>query len=108
MQQKDRRDVCDMPSASITIIVIASVVCGCAFAILGHYEKKPKRKFWLEFLVFLCLGVVLVFQLMLLMQGYYFQSARHLKKLSGAGITVVAFLVYGWKTQENRKVLKEQ
>lgn len=88
----------------ISAVVIALIVMVLGF--LGYYEKNPKRKFVFELVVFIFVTGVVVFEVMLLLQGYFFQSARHLKRLLSAVVIVFAFIVYAEKIYENWKRIK--
>ena len=90
----------------ISAVVIALIVIGVGF--LGHYEKNKKKKFIFELIVLIFVACVVVFEGMLLLQGYFFQSARHLKRLLSAIVIVFAFIVYAEKTYENWKNMNEK
>ena len=90
----------------ILIVIIALIVIVLGF--LGHYEKNSKRKFIFELVVLIFVACMVVFEGRLLLQGYFFQSARHLKRLLSAVVIVFAFIVYAEKTYENWKSVKQE
>lgn len=83
---------------SVGVIILLGFLVVMAFE---QSEKNPRRKFWLRLMVTLALEVGVVFDLHLLMSGYFFQNARTGKSLVAALLFIPCFIQSGFKTQRN-------
>lgn len=86
------------------IVISVGVVILLGFLVIMAFEqseKNPRRKFWLRLMVTLALEVGVVFDLHLLLSGYFFQNARTGKSLVAALLFIPCFIQSGFKTQRN-------
>ena len=84
----------------ICAFVIAALVL-LVIGVCGHYEKNPRRKFWLGLIITLAMEMGVVFDLLLLLSGYYFRGARQGKSLVYSLLFIPVFIDFCVKTQHN-------
>ena len=90
------------------MILCAAVIAGLAVLVLatfGHYEKHPRRKFWMELAPALGLEFMIAFDVYCLLSGYYIErGARGMKSfLLFLCVGIPWFVSYVNKTQKNWK-----
>ena len=88
------------------MLLCAAVIAGLAVLVLatfGHYEKHPRRKFWMELAPALGLEFMIAFDVYCLLSGYYIErGARGMKSfLLFLCVGVPWFVSYVNKTQKN-------
>ena len=84
----------------ICAFVIAALVL-LVIGVYGHYEKNPRRKFWLGLIITLAMELGVVFDLLLLLSGYFFRGARQGKSLVYSLLFLPVFVQFCVKTQHN-------
>ena len=90
------------------MILCAAVIAGLAVLVLatfGHYEKHPRRKFWMELAPAVGLEFMSAFDVYCLLSGYYIErGARGMKSfLLFLCVGIPWFVSYVNKTQKNWK-----
>lgn len=91
--------ICAFVIAALIILVIA---------VFGHYEKNPRRKFWLELIVTLTMELIVVSDLHLLLSGYFFRGARQGKSLVYSLLFIPLFVESCVKTQRNWQTWQQE
>lgn len=82
--------------AGIIALLVVLVIGVC-----GHYEKRPRRKFWFRLIITLTLELGIAFDLYLLFNGYFFKNAITTKRFVSALLFVPLFIESCVKTQRN-------
>lgn len=94
----------DSSSSGAAILLGVGIIALLGILIIAvyyHYEKNPRRRFWLGLLVTLALEAGVVFDLLLFLNGYYFREARQGKRLVYALLFIPVFLGFCLKTQRD-------
>ena len=97
-------------SNTATIVICAFIIVALVMLVLyvyGENEKNIRRKFWIELIVALFMEIGVVFDFHLLLEGYYFESARGAKSLVYSLLFIPMFLSYCGKTNRNWKALQD-
>lgn len=84
----------------IFTFVIATLIL-LVIGVCGHYEKNPRRKFWLGLIITLAMELGVVFDLHLLLSGYFFRGAWQGKRLIASLLFIPVFIEFCVKMQHN-------
>ena len=90
----------------ISTVVIIGLIMLVVWA-LGQYEKNLRKKFWMELVVALFIEIGVVFDFHLLIEGYYFESARGAKSLASTVLIIPFYIMYFEKCVHNWKALQD-
>ena len=85
--------------------MIVGILIVLVLGVLGYCEKNLQRKFWMELIITLALEFVFVFDLSLLLNGYYNYHPRLIKNISSLFFIGAFFITYVMRTQRNWKML---
>lgn len=98
-----------LPFAAKNPAVLPFMIVGAliilVLGVLGYYEKNIQRKFWLEFVTTLALEFIFVFDLSLLLNGYYNHHPHLIKNIGSLFFIGAFFITYVMRTQRNWKML---